>query len=148
MLREVNRLKLRLGAGTSLRAPSRAEGTNKRGFTLIEVIVALTISALVVLVAHQLFAAVAARGRALTAARAALDRAANARRWLAATLLSLDVGTEGASGFEGRPNRTAFSAWLLTPDGWFERRQVTLGADRGRLVATLSSGTPIALRDS
>src|SRR6266516_2937194 len=84
------------------------------GFTLIELVVALTISALVVLVAHELFAAVAERGRTLIAARTALDRAGNARRWLAATFLSLDVGTEGAGGFDGRPDHVAFSTWLLT----------------------------------
>jgi prepilin-type N-terminal cleavage/methylation domain-containing protein len=121
---------------------------DKRGFTLIEVLVALTIGAVVVLLAHQLFGAVAERGRMLTTARAALDRSANARRWLDATFLSLDVGTEGASGFEGRPDHAAFTAWLLTPDGWFERRQVTLGAEQGRLWATVTPGNPIALVDS
>src|SRR5882762_4216956 len=97
---------------------------DRRGFTLVEVMVALTIGAVVVLLAHQLFAAVADRGKTLTAARTALDRAANARRWLDATFLSLDVGTDGASGFEGRPDHLGFTAWLLTPDGWFERRQI------------------------
>jgi prepilin-type N-terminal cleavage/methylation domain-containing protein len=123
-------------------------GRDQRGFTLIEVLVALTITALVVLLAHQLFAAVADRGRTITAARTALDRAANARRWLEATFLSLDVGTDGASGFDGRPDHAGFSAWLLTADGWFERRQVVLGADKGRLQALVTPGTSIALMDS
>jgi prepilin-type N-terminal cleavage/methylation domain-containing protein len=118
------------------------------GFTLVEVLVALTIGALVVLLAHQLFGAVADRGKTLTAARTALDHSANARRWLDATFLSLDVGTEGAGGFEGRPNHVAFTTCLLTPDGWFERRQVTLDAEQGRLRAMVSPGTPIALMDS
>ena len=126
------------GARTSVRA----------GFTLIEVLIALTIGAMVVLIAHELFAAVADRGRTLTAARTALDRTVNARRWLDAAFLSLDVGTEGASGFEGRPDHAAFSTWLLTPDGWFERRQITLGAEQGRLRALVTPGTPIALADS
>jgi prepilin-type N-terminal cleavage/methylation domain-containing protein len=119
-----------------------------RGFTLIEVLVALTIGAVVVLLAHQLFAGIAARGRTLVAARTALDRAANARRWLEATFLSLDVGTDGASGFDGRPEHVGFSAWLVTADGWFERRQVALGADQRRLRAMVTPGTPIALMDS
>ncbi len=34
------------------------------------------------------------------------------------------------------------------PDGWFERRQVTLGAEQGRLRAIVTPGTPIALFDS
>ena len=152
MLREFRGLKPRLGAGASLRTRSRAEpalqGRDPRGFTLIELLVALTIGALVVLVAHQLFAAVAERGRTLIVARTALDRAVNARRWLAATFLSLDVGTDGAGGFDGQPDHAAFSTWLLTPDGWFERRQVTLSADQGQLRAAVTPGAPIALVDS
>jgi prepilin-type N-terminal cleavage/methylation domain-containing protein len=121
---------------------------DQRGFTLVEVLVALTISGLVVLLAHQLFSAVADRGKTLTVTRTALDRAANARRWLDATFLSLDVGTDGASGFDGRPDHAAFTTWLLTPDGWFERRQVTLGAEQGRLRALVTPGAPIMLMDS
>jgi len=121
---------------------------DQRGFTLIEVLVALTIGAVVVLLAHELFGAVAERGRTLLAARTALDRSANARRWLAATFLSLDVGTDGAGGFDGRPDHAAFSTWLLTADGWFERRQVTLGAEQGHLQAGVTPGTAIALMDS
>src|SRR6266550_1931746 len=121
---------------------------DRRGFTLVEVMVALTIGAVVVLLAHQLFAAVVDRGKTLTAARTALDRGANARRWLEATFLSLDVGTDGASGFEGRPDHATFTAWLLTPDGWFERQQVTLSVAERRLRAVITPGTPIALADS
>src|SRR6266496_6431901 len=147
MLREIRGLKPRLGTGASLRTRSRAEpalqGGDRQGFTLIEVIVAVTIGALVVLVAHQLFAAVAERGRTLIAARRSLDRAVNARRWLAATFLSLDVGTDGAGGFDGRPDHAAFSTWLLTPDGWFERRTVSLARQDDRLVATAMPGQAI-----
>lgn len=123
-------------------------GSRTAGFTLIEVLVALTIGSLVVLVAHQLFVGIADQGKTLTEARATVDRAANARRWLDATFLSLDVGTEGASGFDGRPDRVSFSTWLLTPDGWFERRVVSLGIADVRLVATITPGTPITLMDS
>jgi len=135
--------------GASCRGAAWCAGTSKlTGFTLIEVLVALTIGALVVLVAHQLFAAVAERGRTLIAARTALDRAANARRWLTSTFLSLDVGTDGAGGFDGRPDHVVFSTWLLMPDGWFERRQVTLNAEHGHLRAAVNPGAPIALVDS
>jgi len=121
---------------------------DRQGFTLIEVLVALTIGSVVVLVAHQLFAALAGQAKTLTEARANLDRSANARRWLDAAFLSVDVGTEGASGFEGRADRATFSAWLLTPDGWFERRVVTIERGDGWLVASITPGTPIPLMDS
>jgi hypothetical protein len=152
VLRKVRGLKPRLGAGASLRTRSLAEpalqGRDRSGFTLIELMVALTTGVVVVLVAHQLFAATADRGHTLITARNSLDRAANARRWLAATFLSLDVGTEGAGGFEGRGDHVVFTAWLLTPDGWFERRPVTLGSEQGHVQASVTPGTPIALIDS
>src|SRR5947208_2481554 len=132
---------LRRGAACS--APT----STMAGFTLIEVLVALTIGALVVLVAHQLFAAVADRGRTLIEAQRTLDRSTNARRWLKSTFLSLDVGTDGAGGFDGRPDHVAFSTWLVTSDGWFERRQVTLGEEQGHLQAGVTPGTAIALMD-
>src|SRR6266702_7817067 len=122
MLRDVRGLK-----------PALHNGGTRAGFTLIEVLVALTIGAIVVLLGHELFGAVAERGRTLTLARAALDRSANARRWLDATFLSLDVGTDGARGFDGRPDHAAFTTWLLTPDGWFERREVKLSAEERHL---------------
>src|SRR6266567_9576790 len=135
----------------SSRAASRSAFRLARsalGFTLIEVLVALAIAGLVVLMAHRLFAAAGDAGRALREARMALDREANARRWLAATFLSLDVGTGGDAAFVGQPDRVAFSAWQLTADGWFERRQVALGRDHDRLVAALAPGTPLLLADS
>ncbi len=152
MSREVRGLKPRLGSGAPLRARSRAEpalqGRDQWGFTLIEVLVALTIAAVVVLLAHQVFAAVAADGRALIVARATLDRQSNAGRWLAATFLSLDVGTDSAGGFDGRADRVDFAAWERTADGWFERRRITLRMEDNRLVATVSPGDPLALIDS
>jgi|SRR5690242_7138053 len=123
-------------------------GHARGGFTLVEVLVALTIGSMVVLTAHQLFAAVAREEQILTHARAALDRSSNAQHWLTAAFLSLDVGTQGASGFEGRADHVAFAAWLLTPDGWFERRNVSLGRSSGRLLATAAPYQPLALMDS
>lgn len=117
-----------------------------RGFTLIEVLVALAIAGLVVLLAHRVFAAVADGGRRLVAAREASDRDANARRWLKATLLSLDVG-DAAGPFEGRPNRVRFSAWQMTAGGWFERREIGLGETGGRFEALLRNGERGAVRD-
>ena len=152
MPREVRGLKPALhNAGTH--APRRgaaccAPTSTLAGFTLIEVLVALTIGAIVVLVSHELLGAVAERGRTLTVVRSGLDRSANARRWLDATFLSLDVGTEGAGGFDGRRDHVVFTTWLLTPDGWFERRTVSLACDNDRLVASVAPGQPIALMDS
>src|SRR5205823_1519703 len=120
----------------------------KPGFTLVDLMVALAIAGLVVLTAHRLFAAAGDAGNTLRAAREALDRQSNARRWLSATFLSLDVGTDSAGSFEGRPDHVVFSAWELMPDGWFERRRVSLGKAGQHLVAQALPGEPMVLADS
>lgn len=111
------------------------------GFTLVEVLVALAVGGLVVIVAHRLFAAASDGSRAVTEAQLALDREANARRWLQAAFLSLDVGTDSGTSFEGRADRIAFSSWLLTADQWAERRRVELAADGSALLATVGMDT-------
>src|SRR5690242_12765359 len=110
--------------------PGPRPGVNRSGFTLLELLVALTVSGIVVLLAHAVFTAVTDAGRAVRETRLALDRESNARRWMEAALLSLDVGSDSAAGpFEGRPDRMAFSAWLETSGGWFERRRIELRRD-------------------
>ena len=118
------------------------------GFTLVEVLVALTISGIVVLLAHRLFAAAAEAARTVEATRAALDREANARRWLQTAAVSLDVGQQAGDGFEGRPDRLTFSTWLETPDGWFARRRVALGLDGRGFIATVDQADTLVLADN
>lgn len=99
------------------------------GFTLIEVLVALTIASAVVLAAHQIFTGVADGANAVTAARQDLDRSSNARRWLKATFLSLEPP------FEGRIKQVSFISWQVTPGGWFEQQPIELAHESSRLVA-------------
>lgn len=120
-------------------APS--QGASTRGFTLVEVLVALTLSALVVLAAHRIFTGVVDGAARLRDARVALDREANARRFLHEAFGSLDVGTEGAGSFVGRPERVEFTTWLRVPEGWVERRRIALAARGGGLVADLGSAS-------
>jgi prepilin-type N-terminal cleavage/methylation domain-containing protein len=117
-----------------------------RGFTLIELMIALTLSALVVLLAHRIFAGVVDGAQSLQVARTALDREANARRSLTEMFGSLDIGTDGAGGFAGRRDRVEFTTWQRVPQGWLERRRVTLELTGGVLVAR--SDVSIALEDS
>lgn len=117
-----------------------------RGFTLIEVMVALTIGALVVILSQRLLGQVAGSFRALSDARVALDRERNAVRWLKASWLSLEVaGTDGA--FEGKGDQVSFATWLQTPEGWFRRERLRLGLDHGQVVASSGRGR-VVLWDS
>lgn len=125
----------------------RLQPRGRDGFTLVEVLVALTLGALVVLLAHRLFTGVADGAVRLDDVRRALDREANARRWLAATFGSLDVG-EGSGGFAGRPSAAEFASWQLVPEGWFARRRITLARQDSRLVAVIAPNDSVILAES
>jgi prepilin-type N-terminal cleavage/methylation domain-containing protein len=103
------------------------------GFTLIEVLVAVTIASLVIVVAHRIFTGVADGSRAVAVAREGLDRDANARRWLKSTFLSLEAP------FEGRRDRASFTSWQLTAGGWSAPRPIVLFRDGSAFVATSGS---------
>lgn len=119
----------------------------RRGFTLVEVMVALAIGALVVLLAHRTFAVASElRGR-VTERREAHDRAMNARRLLAQAFGSLEVSTVRNTGFRGMEDEVAFTTWLRDEIGAPVRKQVTLrmdaAADREtdrRLIAVVAPG--------
>jgi prepilin-type N-terminal cleavage/methylation domain-containing protein len=122
---------------------------SRLGFTLLELLVALAVAGIVVLLAHRLFAAATDSGRRLMAARTALDRTANARRWLQAAFLSLDVGQLAGDGFDGRPDHLRFTTWLETTGGWFERRRVELALSGGRFVGSVGDhGDRVVLADA
>jgi hypothetical protein len=114
---------------------------------VLEVLVALTIGGLVTLAAYGIFTATTDAGRRLMAAREALDREANARRFLQAAFLSLEVGGRPDGGFEGRAQTVRFVTWLGTAAPWATPRRVTLGADGGAFVARLGgAGEPSVMR--
>lgn len=111
-----------------MRARSRA------GFTLIELVVALLVVGIVVSLTHQVFAVVVEGARTLEASRTALDRGANARRWMQAAWLSLEVGGE-AGAFEGHRGSAEFTTWTMTPGGWFESARIRLELTDSQWVA-------------
>jgi prepilin-type N-terminal cleavage/methylation domain-containing protein len=98
----------------------------RRGFTLIELVVALAITGLVLLLAHGMFTVATDGVRELKQAREAADRSGNAHDWLRDAFLSLDVGQQGDVQFDGHADRLRFTTWLLTPHGWAERFDIRL----------------------
>lgn len=82
------------------------------GFTLIEVLVALTIGSLVVLMVHQGFAGATDLAARLDAERRPHTERMESRAFLARAFGSLEIGTRGTHGFEGLPDRVSFSADL------------------------------------
>lgn len=119
----------------------------ERGFTLIELAVALMIAAGVLLLAHRVFGSLLDGAARLTDERERLDHYGNARRLLITLVGSMDVGTPLAGSFDGEPHRLAFSSWCASPEGWPERRHLTLEVDNGRLVVSGLRSDPLPLAD-
>jgi prepilin-type N-terminal cleavage/methylation domain-containing protein len=120
----------------------------RRGFTLLELLLALSLSGVAVLLGALLWRQTLSAGAALAVHRAALDRDQGARRWLQSTLGSLEIGAAGDAKFMGEPGRVSFSTWLPEPGGWTQRRDVTLGLEQHALVATTPDAPPLTLVDS
>lgn len=121
------------GAGASAKGP--------RGFTLVEVMVALAVGALVALLAHRTLWAAADLGARLAAAREVHDRAMNARRFLALAFGSLDVGTGPSGGFDGDVDGVRFATWLPSVRGAPERCVVSVRLADSALVALAGTDT-------
>jgi prepilin-type N-terminal cleavage/methylation domain-containing protein len=119
-----------------------------RGFTLLEVILAVTLSGVVVLIGALFWRQSLNSGASLANHRLALDRQEGAIRWIQAAIGSIDVGTEGDVPFTGRQDEIHFSTWLPTVNGWPERRAVTLAAEDGALTLVVSPGESLQLMDS
>lgn len=119
----------------------------RRGFTLIEVMVALTLSAIVVLLAHRIFSGVVDGVARLDEARLRATRSANARRWLVEAFGSLQTGVDSTGPFEGHPTSVGFATWQLAPEGGLRRSRVLLGQVGAGLVAQDPLGS-VVLADS
>jgi prepilin-type N-terminal cleavage/methylation domain-containing protein len=110
-----------------------------RGFTLVELLVALTVGSLVVLLAHRTFAMAADLAGRVAAQRAAHDRAINARRFLARAFESLEVGIPpNNGGFYGTESEVRYTSWLRAPDDTLRRHAVRIAATADGVVALVA----------
>jgi prepilin-type N-terminal cleavage/methylation domain-containing protein len=100
----------------------------RRGFTLIEVLVALVVGAVVMLGARLLLEGVGDSGRRIVRVAQRADRDANAERLLRSTVASLEWGSaeEGGARFGGDEHEARFTSWCDTPGGWQERCAVMI----------------------
>jgi prepilin-type N-terminal cleavage/methylation domain-containing protein len=119
--------------------------TSRRGFTVFELIVALTVSAFALLGARALLETIAASAVHIQSAALAADRDANRERLLRALVGRLEVGDSTAT-FVGDEHAAQFTSWCDVPAGWQERCTVTLATDTAGLVAILSTGERILFR--
>ncbi len=121
----------------------------RSGFTLIEVLVALIVGAIVLLGAHQVLAILADQSQSLASQAAEADRDANGERLLRGLVGQLELGSPGTIPFSGSPDSVRFSSWCETPSGWLERCQVSFwfvaDGDHEVLRAQLGGRPPLVL---
>ena len=133
-----------------MRFPEMHPDAARSGFTLIEVVVALSLSAMLMLGARELFEQLGSQAEALTKAAAAADHDVNGDALVRALVGAAETSPEPARRFDGTADGARFHSWCESPAGWLERCQVTLGlvhaGDAPVLALTLDGGDPVVLR--
>ena len=119
-----------------------------RGFTLIELTLALAVGSLAVLIGALLWRQALSAGTALQRHRTQLDQRSGGRSWLASAVGSIEAGSAGDVPFTGHQSELAFSSWLPGAHGLPVRQAVSIGLGDRALQARLSDGTRIPIADS
>lgn len=119
---------------------------DSRGFTLIEVVVALTAGALLLLTLHGLVSAVTDAGATLIAARRGAEVSRQGDRWLRSLIASTSVGQPGDASFEGGPASATFMTMMPSAFGWHEPRPVDIHVDGDSLLLNVNGAEGIVLR--
>ena len=97
-----------------------------RGLTLVEVLMALTIGALVAAAAHQLLASSTELARRVDTARLVQARTANARRFLIMAVANTSISGHDADTFAGSDSTLTLATWLPAASGALERMRLLL----------------------
>jgi prepilin-type N-terminal cleavage/methylation domain-containing protein len=123
----------------------------RNGFTLIELIVAITLSGIVLLSARALWESLAVSVDRMRRQASSDTREANGERLLRSLVGRLEVGTDQSGEFAGDERQATFTTWCDVPAGWQERcrARIVIEADSGstlQLVARLSTGEAISLQ--
>lgn len=125
-------------------------GSARGGFTLIEVVVALAVSAIVLLGARTMLGEVGDDALRISMLAQRADSEANAERSLRALTRHLELGGDSTQ-FGGNSREAHFTSWCDTPAGWQERCVVALAleqrADGDAFVARTSRGDTILVRE-
>lgn len=120
----------------------RGGATASRGFTLIEVMVGITIGAIVLLGVREACVAVADVGDATLASARAEERAEAGEELLRRTVADMQPDSMTAGGLTGSARGAEFDSWCEMPEGWLERCRATLAVGTSREA----SGTRLMLR--
>ncbi len=119
-----------------------------RGFTLVELLLSISLSGIAVLLGALMWRQSLASATHLAEHRARLDRTSGSRRWLETMIGSIDVGAVGDRPFTGHQASAQFTAWIPGSAGWPERQAVSLGVAGQQFQADLGASGSLALMDS
>lgn len=121
---------------------------DRSGFSLVEVMVALTIAGLTVSIAGVVFGSTADMLATLKRQAVATDQRENAWRWIDDAFSRVVVNHDPERWFLGGSDRLSFHTEMWVEAGWRELNAVELAVDRGRLTARFPDGRVLMLRDS
>lgn len=110
-----------------------------RGFTMVELMVALTVAGLLVLSASALHRSVTAVPERFSADRSAWDRHANMGRLLRSALGSAAPGDGPSRPFTGLPASVTFPVRAIGPAGWFGDAEGAIVRQGDRIFVTLGA---------
>jgi prepilin-type N-terminal cleavage/methylation domain-containing protein len=122
---------------------SRSPAAGRDGFTLIEVVVALSISALLLVGARAVLEQLGGHAEAVVGAAAAADREANGQALARALLGRAETNPDAGRRFDGTEAGVRFHTSCDVPAGWLERCEATLGfiaAGGGAPVLAVEAG--------
>ena len=123
---------------------------DRRGFTLLELLVALAIGGVVVAGARGLLEGLAASAGSTAVRARALDARWNAERRAREVAVRMTVRDDSAGAFEGTALDARFETWCDMPEGWQEACTARLAARHtpvGMSVGlSLSTGDSLTLR--
>lgn len=113
---------------------------NRYGFTLLELMAGLLVSAVVIATVARGYGMVAESVSSLEHRRVESTRRMNGRHWLAQALGSVEAGADSGRLFAGRPDELRCTTWLIGPGGWPERTSLLVRLADGALRATTDRG--------
>lgn len=120
-------------------------GVSRRGFTLLEVMVALAVGAFVLTGAWTLVVSVSDAADQVTRESEAADREANDIELIRGLVRRTEVDIRSTLVFRGGPDSASFASWCDVPQGWSERCLVTLMPVRTSGMTTLHLRTSSGL---
>jgi prepilin-type N-terminal cleavage/methylation domain-containing protein len=116
--------------------------THRAGFTLLEVMLAITIAFTVLLMARAMIEQLNAADRRLDLASRAEARTRNSERAVIRAFDRLEVGTDSLRIFVGDVGHMTFTSWCDASGGWLERCEMKFSID------TVRAGSALLLQSS